>query len=309
MDGKILIMDCTEFERNKLKALLAVVGSFEFVELSDGSLYYKQTDTLNTFDLIIMDIAFPYEENGFEILEDLRKNNRTNAPVIIITKSDKLEYRNRASKYCVIDFIKKPYTASRLQKSVQSVIKLDKKFKYDVTGAGSITMSFDEYFSNLLKLSSRTNQPVSILLITQNGLTVDDNASHNTEPIPLIKNLNSIVTLSAPELLRSTDNVVVNGNGDMLFILPCTDSAGVMVVCAKLKELMFSSLEQADVNFDDIFHAEYASYPEDGNDFQSLMESVFKKISNKITLEKITSIPLNTRKYANRRYNQFNRWF
>jgi len=53
-----------------------------------------------------MDIAFPVEKEGLEVLSAIRNNSRTaNTPVIIATKSDNPGYRHAALKFKVSDYI------------------------------------------------------------------------------------------------------------------------------------------------------------------------------------------------------------
>jgi hypothetical protein len=50
------------------------------------------------------------------------------------------------------------------------------------------------------------------------------------------------------------------------------------------------------------------TFPEEGENFQQLMETAFRKVSSKEMLEKITSIPTDARNYADKIYSRYKRW-
>lgn len=72
--------DCIDF----IKAILSETGDFNIDSVSDGSKALEKVTQVNP-DLIMLDVQLP-GKNGFEIFQDLQKNDSTkNIPVIVLT--------------------------------------------------------------------------------------------------------------------------------------------------------------------------------------------------------------------------------
>ncbi|MCX7745290.1 MAG: response regulator [Clostridia bacterium] len=308
MDGTILILDYSEFEREKVKHILSNIGNFNFVELvsiTEYNRYIEKTDLEPS--LIIMDIAFPVEKEGFEIISSFRNNTViSKTPIIVTTKRDTLEYRNAALKLSVNDYIIKPYTANRLENSVRSLIKIEKKFTYNINNTATIIMTFEDYIIKELKIADRMKQPLSVILITSAKPKVPK-SNEDSISKELREKIYSVAIEGAKLSLRSTDTAILNNSSDILVVLPGSDASGASVVIEKIKSHISEKLEQINVKFDDIFYSVSVTFPDEGKDFQSLMESAFKKISDKELLEQISSILVSTREYADKIYRRFNR--
>ncbi|MCX7921020.1 MAG: response regulator [Clostridia bacterium] len=308
MDGTVLLMDYSEVEREKVKYILGHIGNFKVIEIPSVYEYYPIADTFENLSLIIMDISFPYEEEGLRILASLRKANGVNVPIIITTKSFKLEYKNAALKYAANDYIVKPYPANRLENSIRSLVKLDKKFKYDVSDISQISMPFEDYITKEIKFAARINQPLSIIYITLNRL----NETHSEEEFDTKEDTlktYSAIAQNIRILLRSTDTIVSNSSGDIIIALPGTNSSGASMLSERIKDNTLKYLNEVPLKQSQYFLSAYVTFPEDGSTFESLMEKVYKKASDKELMEKINAIPLSTREYAKKRYNQFSKWF
>lgn len=313
MNGTILLIDTSEFQIQKVKYILETIGAFQYLEFTESELFYSIFEDLNNIKLIIIDIAFPTELEGFDVLSAIRRNPRTkNTPIIVTTKYDQLEFRNRALSFSVSDYILKPYQASRLENSVRSLIKLEKKFEYDSSGIDDITMSFDEYIARELKLSDRTKQSLSILLVSSlnylHSMEGEEQSNPSHETFEKVEALYPLIIDKFKKQLRTTDSVNVNDNGDILIVLPTTDSNGASVVSEKVKNYIEEELSSINLKFSDVFYSVFVTFPDEGSDFITLMENCFKKIHSKEMLEKIASIPIDTREYANKKYKQLRKW-
>lgn len=309
MDGTVVIMDYSEHERKKVKLVLENMGDFNIVEIGSSAQYASAAGRLPHISLIIMDIAFPYEKEGFEVLALIRKNSAlSQVPVIITTRSDSPEYKAAALKYSVRDYILKPYQLKRLESSIRSFVKVAKKFIYTIDNTEGIKVPYEEYIAKELSLSARVNLPLSILLITSiKAKEVKD--GEKLLPPGLRKEAYSIIARAAGHTLRSTDTIILNKDRDILVVLPGTTSEGAKVAAEKARLIAEEGLGKINVRYEDFFYSVHVTFPEDGKDFQALMEKAFHKISDKEMLEKIVSIPVGDRKYVNRRYNQFRKWF
>lgn len=306
MDGTILLIDYSEYEREKIKIIFENIGEYEFIEVGNLKQLYSLIGNLNSLSLIIMDIAFPSEKEGFEILTFLRKSPKTAAvPVIITTKSDNADLRRSALKFNVSDFVLKPYQTKRLENSIRIVMKIDQNFRYIVSSANVITMSIEDYITKEFKIASRADQSLSIILITPINLNKESEQQKSLDP-----NFKQKMYTNAVERVkissRSTDTVILNENKDILLILPFTNSAGAERVLEKVKENVGAGLKDLNIKYNDYFYAVHVTFPNDGKNFQALMEKAIKKVEDKIMLEKITSIGASALENARNTYKRFN---
>lgn len=309
MDGTIVILDYSSYERQKIKHILEKIGSFNTIEVSSSTQFKLLNLKLENLRLIIMDLAFPSEQEGFEILKLIRSNEyAASVPVIIVTRSDQLEYKTAALQYSVNDYIIKPFQIKRLESSVRSFVRLEDSFHYDTGGIGNIIMTFDDYINREIKYARRMQGPLSFVLITTLKLKEERDGSIHTE----ISNKERIFSLAAQKarsILRTTDTIVMSKSRDIIIVLPCTGESGAKQVCEKIKAALFQELLKINADLNDYIYPVHVTFPKEGEDFQKLMENAFKKVSEKEMLEKIVSITPTTRKYSNNRYNQFRKWF
>ncbi len=141
MKRKILLIDSSKYETQKVKILLNKLGNFSITEVHTQVELENLLDTLIDIDLFIIDIAFPVPETGISFITKIRENsNFVRTPIIITTKFDNLDYRNSAAKLFVNDYIVKPYVLSRLESSLKSMIKFQKEFLYDICNIQSFNL-------------------------------------------------------------------------------------------------------------------------------------------------------------------------
>ncbi|OPZ94659.1 MAG: response regulator PleD [Firmicutes bacterium ADurb.Bin419] len=305
MDGKVLLIDYSEYEREKAKITFDNIGEFQFIEIENLKMYYQIIHELNNLSLVIIDISFPSEKEGFEVISSLRKNVATsNTPIIIATKSDNLEYRNDALKFYVSDFIIKPYQTKRLENSIRSTLKIDLKFRYNLSSANVITMSVEDYIAKEFKIASRANKNLSIVFITHIDITKNSSRNQKTFSHSQNEKAYSMAIERVKSESRSTDTVIFNDDKDILVILPFTNSQGADKVANKIKESLNDGLNSLSLS-NDFFYIVYVTFPADGKTFQSIMEKAIKKVEDKIMLEKITHIGLNTLDHARKTYKKF----
>ncbi len=308
MDGIIILMDYSSYERQKVKHILEKIGSFEVIEVSSLNQLKLLDIGMENLRLVIADISFQSEAQGFEALKLLREKRPDGVPVIIATKSDKPEHKAEALKYSVNDYIIKPYQVKRLENSIRSLIKLKSRFTYDTAGMSEIKMSFDYYVSREIKYARRTQNPLSFILITV--LKLDGNTPDSLQPGSSVKEaVFATIADTARQSLRETDTIVMSRDGDIIIVLPGTSREGAELVCDKIKNGIAQDLAKINTDRLNCIYSVHITFPEDGEDFQDLMEAAFKKVSDKEMLEKIVSIPAETRKYADKTYNKYNRWF
>jgi PleD family two-component response regulator len=255
-----------------------------------------------------MDLVFPTENDGFSALSRLRSAPRRSVPVIIVTQADRSDLKSAALHYGVNDYIIKPYQLKRLESSINSLIKTEKAYHYDTSAISDIKMSFDSYVEREIKYSKRTGAPMSLILIT----TLQLNSDTGTEKSVTDEYKASVFNIAAKkarEALRATDTIVLNHGRDIIIVLPCTDEAGARLVSEKIKTHTEPEFEKINSNRNEYIYPVYVAYPKDGDSFQTLMQTAFRRIADKEMLEKIISIPPDTRKYADKSYNRYRKWW
>jgi PleD family two-component response regulator len=308
MDGNVLIMDYSSYERQKVGHILDKIGSFNIVEVG-GINQFNLIDLEEIAPkLILLDLSFPTENDGFDALKKIRSAKNNDIPVIVITRSDKHELKTEALKYSVNDFIIKPYQVKRLESSIRSSVRISSSFHYDTARIEEIRMSFDDYINREIKYSRRTKNSLSFVLITILHLqTVQEGGTQNRH-----ENAAAIYTIAlqkARESLRATDTIVMSNDRDIIIVLPCTNETGAQLVCEKIRTQMEPEFERINANKNEYIYPVYVTFPKDGDSFQILMETAFKKVSDKEMLEKIVSIPTGARRFADKNYSKYTKWF
>lgn len=309
MDGTVLICDYSVFEREKIKQILQRRGNFDIAEASSYSQYHAIISRIEKPCLILMDLAFPAEKDGLTVLTELRESELfKDVPVVVISKLNTPELKKQALKLSVDDYILKPYPPQRLEDSIASFIIPKREFVYKTDTIRDITMTFEEFLTREFNISSRLNAPLSFLILTSINLKIPEDTSTGA----IGEQLSGICTQFTDiirQCLRSTDSVFLNGGREIIIILPGTDHPGAQTVREKINSLLKEALSSASIKPSEVFYPVAVTYPQDGASFQLLMEAAFKKIADKEMLDKITSIPIDTRNLARKRYNQFRRWF
>lgn len=307
MDGKVLLVEYSAYERQKIRNLLGIIGQFEVIDAEDINLFKQMDLDIKNLKLIIVDLSFPSEVNGLAALLKISNSNIRKVPVIVISQTDSLELREEVLKYSARDFIVKPYHVKRLEASIRGIVRTEAAFYYDTTNISDIIMPFDFYIEREIRFAKRTNTPLSLILITtlQMGrapgyvqLVTDD----------LKKSVFSIAAAESKEVLRLTDTIVMNGDRDIIIVLPCTEEDGARLVCEKIVKLSEPEFKKLSIDKSQRIYPVYVTFPGDGESFQQLMETAFKRVSDKEMLEKITLIPTDAREYADKSYNRYRRW-
>lgn len=78
------------------------------------------------YDLILMDIGLGDGPDGFEVTDQIKKQNNLNnqTPVMAITARGEPEYRDKAIKHGIIGYFNKPFTESEAKKVLEALKKL-----------------------------------------------------------------------------------------------------------------------------------------------------------------------------------------
>ena len=74
------------------------------------------------YDLLLLDVKVPGDKNGFEMLEELRKDGNK-VPAIFITSLTNIDDLSRGYECGACDYIRKPFDLAELKLRVEQVIK------------------------------------------------------------------------------------------------------------------------------------------------------------------------------------------
>ena len=143
------------------------VESFSNSDAAYDAIYEK------SYDLYLLDVKVSGEKNGFEMLEELRKDaNKT--PAIFITSLTDIDDLSRGYECGACDYIRKPFDLAELKLRVEQVVRtqcfssseeiitLPYEYTYDVKKMKLL------YHDNAIKLG-KTETKILELLIKQRG--------------------------------------------------------------------------------------------------------------------------------------------
>lgn len=117
---KILICDDSILMRKKLKDSLALCGSFDILEATDGQKaidVYKE----NNPDLVFMDIVMPVKD-GIKAVSEIKAFDE-DAKVVMASSSGTKEHLRKAIEAGAFEFIQKPWEQEQIVKIVNNFLK------------------------------------------------------------------------------------------------------------------------------------------------------------------------------------------
>lgn len=128
----VLVVDDVAENRDLLIRRLKRLGIGTVEEAVNGREALEAIERRN-FDLVLLDIMMP-EVNGFEVLEALKRDGRTNdLPVVVISALNEIDPIVRCVELGAEDFIFKPFNPTLLRARVMAT--LEKKILRDQTRA------------------------------------------------------------------------------------------------------------------------------------------------------------------------------
>ena len=126
MSFNVLIVDDSKSMRGVIKKILSISG-FKMDRCFEAGNGKEALNVLadDWVDVIMSDINMP-EMNGFELLEELQKDDLLkNIPVVVITTESSDERMQNALKLGAKGFIKKPFLPEDIKRILHEVIGVD----------------------------------------------------------------------------------------------------------------------------------------------------------------------------------------
>lgn len=116
---KILIVEDTDQIREEVKDILLMEG-YQVLEAINGR---DALDKINKQlpDLVITDVLMP-EMDGFELLEELNKNNKIKVPVIVLSARADSKDKEKGISLGAIDYLVKPCSPEILIDAVEKAM-------------------------------------------------------------------------------------------------------------------------------------------------------------------------------------------
>ncbi|OQX26005.1 MAG: hypothetical protein BWK80_12695 [Desulfobacteraceae bacterium IS3] len=123
----ILVIDDDEVNRQVLEILLRR-ESIRAIPAQDGKTGLELARSQQP-DLILLDVFMP-EEDGFEILEQLKQETlTTKIPVIIFTVLEREQSRKKAMNMGACDYITKPFDMKDIVLKIQEIVSREECLK------------------------------------------------------------------------------------------------------------------------------------------------------------------------------------
>ncbi len=120
---RLLIVDDEETIRFSLsQAFITAKEDYSVTVASSGEEALSKING-EQFDLIITDIMMP-GMNGFELIEEIRKN-KLNTPIIVITAYGDEEKEKKSYSLGVVEYIEKPFDIKEIREKVFNILKND----------------------------------------------------------------------------------------------------------------------------------------------------------------------------------------
>lgn len=124
----ILVVD--DDKTNLMLAQKILISKYRIAATNSGAAALKYLEN-NKPDLILLDINMP-EMDGFEVMEQLRRNvNTENIPVIFLTADNSTETEVKCFQMGAIDFVSKPFVPAILLSRVSKTIELE-QYRYNL---------------------------------------------------------------------------------------------------------------------------------------------------------------------------------
>ncbi|WP_291859093.1 response regulator [Marinilabilia sp.] len=98
-------------------------GQVELKVVGNGALAIDELKK-KTFDLVITDSIMP-ERSGLEVVSFIRKHQRMDTPILMISGMSELKNIKEAKEKGINDFLAKPFTAEKLKRKVQQLLKMN----------------------------------------------------------------------------------------------------------------------------------------------------------------------------------------
>jgi len=252
---KILVIEDSKLNQEILKRILKKQYNLNFAQ--DGIEALEKAKTEQP-DLILLDLILPGID-GFEVLQELKKNDITRSiPVIIITGRTNPEEEVKGLQSGAVDYITKPFHEVVVKARVETQERILKQMRI-IEEYGLIDTltnipnrrQFDQVLVREWNRSIRDKKPFSLLMIDVDHFKMyNDSYGHQQGDVAL-KAVAETITIS---LKRKIDIAARWGGEEFAVLLPNTSTEGALLVGECIRENIESLSIPFIVEGDDSYH-------------------------------------------------------
>lgn len=133
------------------------------------------------YDLILLDVMLP-GKNGFEILEDLRKE-KVKTPIIMLTAKSEMENKLQGLEHGADDYITKPFHMRELVARVKVILKRNNDIDdMNILEYGDIKLNLDSCVlscnTNTIEITGKELELLELLMLNKNQVVDRENLAN-----------------------------------------------------------------------------------------------------------------------------------
>jgi len=125
MGRTVALIDDSSVMRSILRKSIMMSSNLDvsdFVEAENGAKGLELIETNKSIDIIITDLHMP-ELGGVEMMEKLKANGTTKAPIVVISTVGDEKMQNTCKGLGAVAFLKKPFSHEDIEGLLTTVIK------------------------------------------------------------------------------------------------------------------------------------------------------------------------------------------
>ncbi len=274
--NKVIILDDMAYVRYRVKQLLEGEGIEVYESSTAFDFFNKLYDKKDEINLIILEVGLS-SEDGLEVLKKI-KGRDLKIPIMILTKMNGRADFIKCIKEGTSEYILKPFNNKVL---LERIGKLIKSYKEDANPGEVIYLNFQEYMVKQIKKAKEQRTKVSFMMVsliksklTSEGEKIDVKDAYLF--------LTDLLYEKLKDLFKVPDLFVKYGFSTFIGVLPNYNDNDIMETNKKIQE-KYKELKIKDNRYKDYaLECVFATYPEDGEEKQELLDSLTEKMKEKI---------------------------
>jgi diguanylate cyclase (GGDEF)-like protein len=292
----ILVVDDVPVNVQLLTTYLAAEG-YDIVSARDG-VEAVELVRKHLPDLILLDVMMP-KMNGFEVCQIIKEDKATMfIPVIMVTALNELEDKIKGMNAGADDFISKPFNKLELMVRVRSLLRI--KFLNDalnekvqelqrakeelrqlaitdgLTGLYNYRY-FKEHLSQELNRAKRHKLAVSVVMMDLDHFKHYNDTNGHPAGDTVLRQISKLLK----ENIRNIDLAARYGGEEFVLVLLEANKASARIVAEKIRRFVEEytfEFEENQPNKKITISAGVAAFPEDGQDFDTLVNSADQRL-------------------------------
>lgn len=272
MSIEIIILDQVAALRREFTNVMAEYG-IEVAEASNSRELFHNL-MVNEIKLIVIETSL-INEDGYDIIKKIKANSSyKDIPLIILSSKNTRQDILKGITYGAVDYVVKPYNREIISTRILKYVKphgteLPKELYYNV-----FQMDFQKFMEMQFSMCSSGKYPLCFLIsnIYING---EDEISLSNE----VKfNILLRAKKEASIILRRTDFVFTYGTDNLITVVPFCPVEDCKIVVEKINAAFMQKVAIKYSQIDLKIVTEYATYPEDGNSKDEIINSLLAKL-------------------------------